>query len=314
MSFQFNAEFAGDVDQDQIESESIRFPTIMFNSGDSSKRPKKTQADPGVSWRGGFFIPKDALGDGVDLSDQGWIEDSFISKSSDGGEVEGWYKPQITLMHVARRRRWEVRDVANFAWKDSKAAKAAGSMRGHQQSLIIIKGLEDFGPFCLSMRGHTQMAFNGDMEYANSGCLISFKRTVIQKANDVTKAATAKGVKAAVWDYYGFWLTVGAAVTADGEPMFFEVGKGNKTSKVVLPVPIDLPATAAEVDLNQYFVGPDMLHQARTILDMVKAEGWLHGWDNLTQGDDADPSTGSGQAKKKAVVEELASLAEEAGI
>ena len=310
MSFQFNADYAGDVDQDQIESESIRFPTIMFNSGDSSKRPKKNQADPGIGWRGGFFIPKDALGAGVDLSDQGWIEDSFISKSSDGGEVEGWYAPQITLMHIARRRRWEVKDSnMNFAWKDSKAAKAAGSMRGHQQSLIIVKGLEDFGPFCLSMRGHTQMAFNGDMEYATSGCLSSFKRTVIQKANDVTRDATAKGVKAAVWDYYGFWLTVGAAVGSDGEPMFFEVGKGNKTSKVVLPVPIGLPSTAAEVDLNQYFVGPDMLHLARTTLDMVKAEGWLHGWDNLTQGgDEAEPT------KKKAVVEELASLAEEAGI
>ena len=307
MSFQFDAEFAGDVDQDQIESESIRFPTIMFNSGDSSKRPKKAQSDPGIGWRGGFFIPKDALGDGVDLSDYGWVEDSFISHA--GGEVEGWYKPQITLMHIARRRRWEVKDTEQkFAWKDFKIAKAAGSMRGHQQSLIIVKDLEDFGPFCLSMRGHTQMAFNGDMEYANSGCLTSFKRTVIQKANDVTRDATAKGVKAAVWDYYGFWLTVGAAVTSDGEPLFFEVGKGTKTSKVVLPVPIDLPATAAEVDLNQYFVGKEMLTQARSTLDMVKAEGWLHGWDNLTQGGDAEP------VKGKAVVEELASLAEEAGI
>lgn len=307
MSFQFNADYAGDVDQDQIESESIRFPTIMFNSGDSSKRPKKNQADTGVSWRGGFFIPKDALGDGVDLSDQEWIEDSFIAHS--GGEVEGWYKPQVSLMHITRRRRWEVKDAGlNFAWKDSKIAKEAGNMRGHQQSLIIAKGLEDFGPFCLSMRGHTQMAFNGDMEYANSGCLTTFKRTVIQKANDVTKAATAKGVKAAVWDYYGFWLTVGASVTADGEPLFFEVGKGKKTSHVVLPVPVGLPATAAEVDLNQYFVGPDMLHLARTTLDMLKSSGWLYAWDNLTQGGDDEP------VKKKAVVEELASLAEEAGI
>lgn len=305
MSFQFDPNAVSEVNQESIEESGLRFPGIIFFSGDMGKKPKKNQPDPGMVWRGGFFISKESLS-GDDLTASGWVEDSFISQGS-GEEVEGWSKHEITIMHIARRRRWACADKQYFAWKDSKAAQAAGSMRGAQQSIVLVQGLEHLGPFCLSLSGHAQMAFNGEGDYLQTGALSNHRRTVIQKANEVTKEASPKGVAAKKWDHYAFWLTVGAASDANGDPKFTEVGKVKK-SQVVLPVPVGLPSTAAEVKLEDYYVGPAMLSEAVSILDMLQDEGWKEAWNNF----DAVATNGAASSSKVAVV--AANYAEEAGV
>lgn len=277
--FTFDPSAVNEVNQESIEDSGLRFPSIIFFGGDMTKRPKKNQADPGVSWRGGFFISKESLA-GEDLAQCGWAEDSFISQST-GKEVEGWYKPQITLMHIARRRRWRCGDKKNslfFAWPDWKKAQETGQhMSGQMQCIVIVQGLEHLGPFCLSLSGHAQMAYCGEADYVQTGALSSHRRTVIQRANEITKEATAKGTAARKWDHYAFWLTIAAATDASGEPKFTEVGKAAKSS-IVLPVPVGLPLTAAEVKLENYYVGPAMLSEAASILNMLQAEGWKEAW------------------------------------
>ena len=54
MSFEFNPTAVESVNQESIEDSGLRFPGIIFFGGDMTKRPKKNQHDPGISWRGGF--------------------------------------------------------------------------------------------------------------------------------------------------------------------------------------------------------------------------------------------------------------------
>ncbi len=308
MSFEFNPTAVESVNQESIEDSGLRFPGIIFFGGDMTKRPKKNQPDPGISWRGGFFISKENLPN-EDLSQCGWTEDSFISQSS-GKEVEGWYKPSITIMHIARRRHWRVGEAKTaqyFAWPNWKEAKATGlHMSGRMQSIVIVQGLEHLGPLCLSLAGHAQMSFCGESGYEQSGALALHRRIVVQKANEVTKEKTPKGVAAKKWDHYAFWLTVGAATDANGDPKFTEVGTKAKSS-IVLPVPIGIPATPAEVNLNDWYVGPALLAEAANILAMLAAEGWKEAWANNSSAESTEQ-----KAPVKATVE--ANYAEEAGV
>lgn len=310
----YDSSIFGAEDADSVEQSNIKFPVIQFKTGDSSKAPtKKNPADPGISWRGGFFIEKDAVRDPddnqpVDLTEYGWLADSFISKES-GEEVEGYYAPMISVCHIEYRRSWTVgrgKEVRYFPWNANKQAKEAGTPRGLMQSIVLVKGLERFGPFCLSMRGHVQMAYKADhKDYLMTGVMSSFRRTVLQKAMDVNKEKAPKGVAAAPAPYYGFWMSMEASTDSKGEPKFFEVGASDKY-RVVLPVPVGLPADAKEVNLDDFFVGDAVVYKAREIRSMLAAEGWKEALNNL---DTAKPEPAKAPAMAVA-----ANYAEEAGV
>lgn len=309
MSFEFDPTAVNTVNQEQIEEFGLRFPSIIFYAGDMTKRPKKNQPDPGISWRGGFFISKETLPD-QDLSQCGWKEDSFISQSG-GEEVEGWYKPSITIMHLMRRRRWRCgekgKNAQYFAWPDWKKAKESGlHMSGQQQSIVFVQGLEHLGPFCLSMSGHAQMAYNGEGDYVQTGALAMHRRIVVQRANDATKEKTPKGVAAKKWDHYAFWLTIAAETDANGDPKFTEVGSKAKSS-IVLPVPVGIPAEAKLVNLNEVYVGRTMQDEAENTIAMLQAEGWREAWSTSNSAESTEQ-----KAPVKATVE--ANYAEEAGV
>lgn len=309
MSFEFNPTAVESVNQESIEDSGLRFPGIIFFGGDMTKRPKKNQPDPGISWRGGFFISKENLPN-EDLSQCGWTEDSFISQST-GKEVEGWYSPKINIMHIARRRHWRCGDAKQaqyFAWQNWKEAKATGlHMSGRMQSIVIVQGLEHLGPMCLSLAGHAQMSFCGESGYEKNGALSWHRMTVIARANEVTKEKTPKGVAAKKWDHYAFWLPIGAATDANGEPKFTEVGSKAKSS-IVLPVPVGLPATSTEVNLNDWYVGPALLAEAANILATLAAEGWKEAWANNTSSSEAS------EPAKAPAMAVAANYAEEAGV
>lgn len=309
MGFAFDAGAVETIDQQSIEDSGLRFPGIIFYGGDLTKRPKKNQADPGISWRGGWFISKETLPT-EDLSQCGWVEDSFISQST-GKEVEGWYSPKISIMHILRRRRWSVgsdkKNSQYFAWQNWKAAKDAGQMRGQMQAIVLVQGLEHLGPFCISLSGHAQMSFCGESGYEQTGALSLHRKTVIQKANEETKKNTPNGVQAKKWDHYAFWLPVAAAVDANNEPEFTEVGTNAKSS-IVLPVPVGIPTTAQEVNLDDWFVGPAMLQEAATVLNTLAAEGWKEAWSVNSA------STAQGEPSKAPAMVVAADYAAEAGV
>lgn len=233
MNFDVNA--VNTVDQDTVERPTVSFPLIMFRKGAPAQRKAG-----GVSYEGGWFIADDKGGSALaaDLEANGWIRDSFISESEEGGEIEGYWNKQITVSIVLDRHKWIETDTGGYS---------------KEQYLVFVKGLEDKGLFQLTFSGHTAMAFKGVKTYFKSGVLSSFDRTVIAAANALTKPK--------VWPRRAFWLTVGASTDAKGQPLFTSVGKGDKTTPIVLPVPIGLPekANIDKETLGKFFVGTEFL-------------------------------------------------------
>lgn len=276
----FNPNKVDLVDQDEIEEIGLRFPGVIYMNGNPKMAPKKGQP-AGMSYRGGFFISDEAL-PGKDLAEYGWEEESFVN--SKNKTVTGWYRHDIELLHIVRRRRWTVQDAAGnslyFAWPEWEKAKAVGHMRSQQQSIVIIRGLEVFGPFCFTLSGYTQILFNGENEFRPVGCLSRHNDTIIAKANEETKKATPNGVKAKRWDHWAFWLKV-AAAEKNGVPVFNQVGQGQNTSMITYIEPLDLPATMKEVTqeiLDAAAIDDDHFALVAEAQATLKANQWKEAW------------------------------------
>lgn len=257
----FNPAMAQTIDQDTIESEGSLYPAISFHNGDPAK--KKVG---GLEYEGGWFISED--GAPADMTEYGWQKDSFVNRN--GEEIAGYWAAEITVSVIRQRRRWVVNGQP-YPWNKYEDAGKAGAPRGHQQYLVLLKGAEDLGPFVIGLKGHAGMCFSGSRQYSSNGALSCFNRTVIAAANAKTKPAK--------WPFRAFWLTVGGQKDK-GSPVFTDVGKQGASSKVVLPVPVGLPEKAAEVDLDQFYVGDDVLTQVNQIFTDV--EGWAAAWDSFT--------------------------------
>ncbi len=256
----FNPSAVQGIDQDTIEQDGSQYPIISFHSGDAALKRAG-----GVSYEGGFFIGQE--GEPANMTVYGWTDDSFVT--SKGVEVKGYWSPNIEVSVICQRRRWVV-DGQPFAWNDYEKAKKFGVPRGHQQYLVLLKGAEDLGPLMLGLKGHAGMSFSGSKQYSSTGVLSCFNRTVIAAANAQTKPKK--------WPFRAFWLPVGAAKDSKGAPLFTEVGS-TSTSRVVLPVPINLPGKANEVDLDLFYVGDATLLQVNQILS--DAQPWATAWDTF---------------------------------
>jgi hypothetical protein len=256
----FNNDMAEEINQDQIESSELSFPQIVFARGDVTKMPTKPNSpDPGMGWRGGFYIPKevaDKFG-GVDWT--GWEEDGFVPQTGEnkGKVIPVMWKQKITFVQINRRRQWvTVEDAGGppsvgFPWSQNSAAKAAsskGRCNGHMQAVMLVKGLEAAGPLVLGAYGHTQMAWFGENDkYRKVGVLSHTQSTLLAAANAYTKALTdynnaktGNKTKPNLWDVYAFWLTAEAS-QENGKPMFYAAGEGDNTKSVIVPVAADLP-------------------------------------------------------------------------
>ncbi len=261
----FNANAINTIDQSTVENEGARYPIISFVNGDP-----KMKKGGGVAYEGGWFIAADNAPS--DTTEYGWTKDSIMTKS--GAEIEGFWSRQIEISLISQRRRWMV-DGQGFPWNSYDEAKAAGNPRGHQQFLVLLKGAEALGPFAITLKGHVGMAFEGARQYAQTGVKSDFSKTVLAAANAKTKPAK--------WPFRAFWMTVGAQKDAKGQPVFTEVGVAPNASTVILPVPIGLPEKAAQVDLNKFYVGDDILAIVNQLFE--DSRDWVAQWESKTGGE-----------------------------
>lgn len=264
MSNKFNAKAVSTINQDTVEQDGSKFPAISFHNGDATQKK-----GGGVAYEGGWFIAED--GAPADMTDYGWKKDSFISRGS-GNEITGYWSPTISVSIICGRKRWLVNQQP-FVWNQYDEAQKAGESakvtpRGHQQYLVLLKGAEKLGPFVVALKGHAGMCFSGSRQYSSTGALACFNRTVIAAANAMTKPQK--------WPFRAFWLTVGGDKDSKNQPVFTEVGKNGSSSKSVLPVPVGLPEKAAEVDLDNYYVGDDVLAQVNQLFD--ENQPWATAW------------------------------------
>jgi len=271
---EFNPNDVQEIDQNSVEQSGPQYPSIQWHYGDA-----KAKKIGGMDYCGGWFVKSDQIEEETATA-AGWTKTTWTHDT--GSEEEGFWRREIEVSVIAARRRWEVvSDFARqyFAWNKYDDAKLAGKASGRLHLLCLVKGMEDVGPFVLTLKGMSALAVEGNRQ--NSGVLTKFAQTVITAANKASEAAVKKnGGQPARWPYRAFWLTIGADRDGKDEPVFTEVGKDKATSRVVLPKPMNLPAKAEQVNLADYYIGKALL---TTVNDLwaVAETNWTHAWDSI---------------------------------
>ena len=270
----FDADAINDIDPSMVNDTGPMFPLVQWHTGDN-----KMKKAGGIDYMGGFFVKADAIDDEAMVAG-GWEKTTWTHDN--GTEQAGWWRRQAGLAVIAIRKRWEVyqdngRRPLVYPWNKYDAAKAAGRPSGRLQALCIVKGIEAAGPVVLTLRGMSSVAFEG-RGGDTSAAIGKFQATVITAAN---LASQAKGQRGKRWPLFAFWLPVGADRDADGVPAFTKVGTGNNTSSICVPIALGLPAKPAEVDLNKFYVGAELLEECKRIWADAESN-WTHAWDNLT--------------------------------
>lgn len=295
----FDPTIANEIPEDTIERSEAQFPIVQWHRGD----PKMKKLG-GMDYQGGWFVPENMAP--ADLTAYGWERTTWTH--GEENETEGFYAREITVSVIRERKRWEVYDGPrrlNYAWRDYDKAQKVGRPSGRTHYLVLIQGLEEFGPFVLTLKGMAGMYFSGSRHV--KGVLPQFDSVVIKAANDAVKRAGQRGVM----PRRAFWLTVGAA--RDGKtnaPIFVEVGSGSDTSQIVPPQALGLPEKAEQVKLDEFFVGRDLLNRTTEIYREV--EEWATAWDNIVAGSTEGEVEEAADAKPAAAVTE--DIAEELGL
>jgi hypothetical protein len=258
---------ANSVDQKTVESFGPQYPLIQWVNGN----PKAKRAG-GVEYTGGWFINAEQLS-----SDElpGWESGELAHDK--GGSTLGWFSRDITIAVIRQRHAWRVYNgerSVNFAWNQFDEAAQIGRPTGRLQVLCVVRGLEDVGPFVLTMKGSTGQAFAGNRQ--NEGAIGAFNRLVIRPANALAAKTSATRAK---FPWRAFWLTVGPQRNDKGEPTFTEVGTKPNTSMVTLPATIGLPEKAAPADLFALYVGMDNLTAFNALFD--ETAEWAAAWDTI---------------------------------
>lgn len=302
---------AGYVNQELIDISRTSYPGIIFRPGDTKMVNQKM---PGVEANGGWFISAQSAGD-LDLLSRGWIADTFTN--GDGNSVEGFSKAAIQINIVASRRRWELGNGESFPWHLSKQAKAAVEaanqnikdpsklirMNGHAQIIVFMNDLIDI-PFCITLRGHSQMAFFSDGDYRQVGVLGTFDQKVIMAANEAAKQRAKAANRAPTrFDRYAFWLTVGGSRDEKGKPKFYTAGEGSKSRQIVIPVPMGLGGSVTTEMVSGWYVGREHLLRSGELKEQLQAEGWLDAWKT------SDGLAAEAAKKEEAIVAESAANA-----
>ena len=268
------------IDQSSVEGGGPSYPVIQWVLGDL-----KAKKFGGMEYQGGLFVKADKV-DGDTLTAAGWTKTTRTFEN--GGEEEGFWKREAAVSIIAERKRWEINDNGQrqaFPWSAFDKAKEANGGKnpsGRTHYLVLVKGLEDAGPFVLTMKGAAGAAFES---YRDAHSVISrFANTVIRAANAASDAAAKKQNKPGgkKWAYRAFWLPFGAARNEKGEPVYKEVGKAPNTTNVVLPVALGLPDKPEQVDLKRFYVGNDLLARVNELYDA--SADWRAAWENIKPG------------------------------
>lgn len=267
------------IDPNSVENTGPTYPMIQWHYGNL-----KLKKAGGMEYLGGWFIKTDQI-DAELLTTAGWTPSTW--NHDNGAEDDGFWRRELAVAVIALRQRWEVTNGEErqyFAWKNYDGAKAAGKASGRTHALVLVRGLEDVGAMILTLKGMAALSFTGSPK--SGGALTTFSQTVITAANKASEAAAKKnGARGANrWPWRAFWLPVGADRETNGEPKFSEVGRGNATTRVVLPVALGLPAKPEQVQLNRFYVGNTLLTVVNELYDEAEAN-WTHAWDALQNPD-----------------------------
>lgn len=284
---EFDVSIVDGIDQESVERDQAEFPTIQWHRGNPTMKKLG-----GMDYQGGFFISEAAAP--VDLEEHGWERTTWTH--DDANETDGFYIRDLTFSVIRNRQRWEVYDESSgqrsmFAWSDYDTASAAGRASGRAHWLIVVKGLEEHGPFILTLRGMAGMYFYNRRNSPRS-VVGAFDAVVIRAANDAIK----KSGRRALMPRRAFWLTVGADRDDKSAPRFTEVGSGNAKSSMVMPVGLGIPEKPAQVTLGEWFVGKELLNRLNTLWD--ETVEWGAAWDNI------EPGAVEGEAKTEEAAEE----------
>jgi hypothetical protein len=260
----FNPNDIAKTDQSAQEEMEFQYPLIQWVNGN----PALKNAG-GLNYTGGWFTN----GSMTDLDDvDGWKPYTLTHPS--GGETDGYAAHSIAFSLIRWRRRWEAytgsgsREV--WSWNDyQKAVDEGYRPSGRTHLLVVIKGLEDMGPFTLTLRGSVAKEFM-DM---GGGILTRFNRSIVAKANQLT---TGEGR----WTNRYFWIPVGPK-NDNKVPIFTTVGSGNQTSKVTLPDLYGIPENRNDVTeelLGKLYVGAELISTLDTAWH--ESEDWAEQWEN----------------------------------
>lgn len=271
-TMEFDPGVVDEVPQDTVEQNEVQFPIIQWHYGD----PKAKKFGAVMDHIGGWFMPEE-MAPADDMTPYGWEKTSWTH--ANGDETDGFWRAEIEIAMIHQRRRWEVYDGTNrsvFAWTDYDKAREVGRASGRSHVLCLVKGLEEFGAFVLTLKGTSGMYFQGTRTV--KGALQQFDATVMRAASEAIRKSGRKGVM----PRRAFWLKVGAKRDAKGNAVFTEVGQGTDKSNLVMPVAIGLPAKPDQVDLNEVYVGKELLDRLTEIYQDTLE--WKSAWDSIAPG------------------------------
>jgi len=261
---------AADIDQATVETEGSLYPFCQWIYGKPGER-----RGGGIPYTGGWFIPADQL----DGEPQGWEKGTL--DHMDGSATDGFFRRDIEIALVHMRRRWVATNKATketrvFPWDAYDQASEFGRAAGRTHILVYIRGLEECGPFILTMSSSGGKAFVGSRK--EEGVIGRFKRMVIAPANSLNKK---RGVKA-LWPYRAFWLQVGPKRKGDGAPEFDTAGQGTDAVQVTVPVLIGAHEKMSEAEIRALFVGRDLLMEMTE--QYTATDPWARAWDEIEPG------------------------------
>lgn len=290
----FDKSLAAEIDQSTVEGSEVSYPLIQWAYGSP-----KLAKHGGAEGAGGWFISKDnipgAIKDELDaaMTEAGWVEDSITLQ--DGASLDGLWTPELTFSLINMRKRWRAADGSRtfyYAWgwtEYERAVKLHGRATSQAHIYALVQGLEQYAPFVITLSGSAAMAFEGTKK--QPGVLAQFQRTVVAAAN-----AATRGYR---WPYRAFWLTVAAARDAKGKAVFTEVGHGDNTTHVVLPVAPNLPDDPKQVDLDAFALDKADFQRAQDLY--TESVAWKAAWDTIQN--DEQPAEAAPDAVSKDQVE-----------
>lgn len=289
MSDTFDASLVDSIDQATVETFDDVYPMVQWVNGE----PKRKREKGMLAWGGWFMAERSNIPDEAVLLAAGW--EKQVLTHEDGSETPGFYKRDLSIIAIALRERWQVRsdgadqpmmfgfDRRNKSakWDAFGVAKTYGNPSGRLQVLCLLVGLEDSGPFVLTLGGSVAQAFHN--ERGGDSVTVSFFKTILTAANARSDAAarTAGRKTGKKWPARAFKLSVGPARDEHGVAIYTEVGQKGSSSYVTLPVALGLPGKGEEVDLNKWYVGHNLLATVNEMYESAET-GWARAWDTLT--------------------------------
>lgn len=280
---------AADIDQSTVEQDEGQYPYIQWINGKADYKPLGAN---NVLYTGGWFIPADQFN--VEEL-EGWTRGTWTHGTE---EDEGFFKRDIEIAIIRVRQGWLVemgKQKQMLPFNQTQQAKSYGRLNGRAHILCLVKGLEDLGPFYLTVHG----VIAGAIMNRRKGVISAFGKMVIAPANAMNKrrGLTAK------WAWRGFWLPIGPKRDQKNVPIFEEAGKGENTSLVTYPCALGLVEKPSDAEIRARYVGRAVL--ARLEEMYKQAETWATAWDEAAPaGEAAQAGAPSGYAYAEEGAEE----------